>query len=207
MMAVGMRQASPEMAQLFSQISSQTGPIVMAGYAEERALREVSTNAGLDAGVVLLGAAIAIPNLLRARIAANEAAAAGMVRTVDTAQVTYLTTYPGRGYAPNLASLGADQRHASVVSPQHAGLIDLPLGDANCSTGEWCVKSRFRFRVSATCKKQRCNEFVVVGTPVTSNDGMRNFCSTSDGVVRFTFGPPVTTPVAAAECQTWVPLQ
>ena len=206
MMALSMRQASPEMAQLLSQVSSQSGPIVMAGYADERALREVSTNAGVDAGVVLVGAAIAIPNLLRARMAANEAAAVGMVRTVVTAEVTYSVAYPDRGYARTLASLAADQHDVNATSPQHAGLINLPVEDPGCSTENWCTKSGFRFVVSTNCKKQKCEEYVVTGTPVSSNDGTRNFCSTSDGVVRFKIGPPLQLPVSAAECRTWMPL-
>src|SRR5215467_12553488 len=54
---------------------------------------------------ILIIAAIAIPNLLRARITANEAAAASAVRTINTSQVTYSTTYPDRTYAPDLATL------------------------------------------------------------------------------------------------------
>ncbi len=54
--------------------------------------------------IILIIAAIAIPNLLRARIAANEASAVGSVRTLDTAEITYSSTY-GTGFAP-LASLG-----------------------------------------------------------------------------------------------------
>jgi type IV pilus assembly protein PilA len=44
--------------------------------------------------IILIIAAIAIPNLLRARIAANEASAVASIRTLNTAEVTYLTAYP-----------------------------------------------------------------------------------------------------------------
>jgi type IV pilus assembly protein PilA len=56
--------------------------------------------------IILIIAAIAIPNLLRARMAANEAAAASSVRTINTTQVTYQSTYPTMGYANSIAALG-----------------------------------------------------------------------------------------------------
>src|SRR2546427_11950352 len=54
--------------------------------------------------IILIIAAIAIPNLMRSRMAANEASAVGSIRTINTAQVTYSTTY-GTGFGP-LANLG-----------------------------------------------------------------------------------------------------
>jgi len=48
--------------------------------------------------IILIIAAIAIPNLLRARIAANESSAVSSIRTMNTAQVTYQSTYPTVGY-------------------------------------------------------------------------------------------------------------
>jgi len=48
--------------------------------------------------IILIIAAIAIPNLLRARMAANESSAVASVRTINTAEVTYNSTYPNVGY-------------------------------------------------------------------------------------------------------------
>src|ERR1700749_4602564 len=56
--------------------------------------------------IILIIAAIAIPNLLRAKIAANESSAAASVRTLITANVEYSTSYPNNGYAANLTALG-----------------------------------------------------------------------------------------------------
>src|ERR1700738_4106942 len=56
--------------------------------------------------IILIIAAIAIPNLLRARIAANESSAVSSIRTVNTAQVTYQMAYPTVGYAAGLVNLG-----------------------------------------------------------------------------------------------------
>ena len=77
--ALSMQRASPEMAEMFSQQTTATSPLISA-YGEENAIREVSRNPGFDAGATLVVAAIAIPNLLRARIAANEASAASNIR-------------------------------------------------------------------------------------------------------------------------------
>ena len=65
-------------------------------------------------------AAIAIPNLLRSRMAANEAAAVGTLRTVNVSQIIYTTRYPERGFAPNLATLGSDSHNPKAESPEHA---------------------------------------------------------------------------------------
>src|SRR2546423_10136180 len=55
--------------------------------------------------IILIIAAIAIPNLLRSKMAANEASAVGSLRTINTSQVTYSSTY-GIGFASTLGALG-----------------------------------------------------------------------------------------------------
>src|SRR5579859_7493638 len=61
--------------------------------------------------IILIIAAIAIPNLMRARIAANESAGASTVRTLNTAEVTYSTTYASFGYAPDRKSTRLNSSH------------------------------------------------------------------------------------------------
>lgn len=56
--------------------------------------------------IILIIAAIAIPNLLQARIAANEASAVGSIRSIKTAEYAYFSTYPTVGYANTLVELG-----------------------------------------------------------------------------------------------------
>jgi hypothetical protein len=206
-MALTLRQASPEMAKLLSETVTKQTPIVMSAYGEESALRSASRSAGVDVGALLVGAAIAIPNLLRARIAANEASAVGSIRTVNTAQVAYAADYPERGFARDLASLGPGLREPSTPSASHAALLDSTLANASCTAGKWCTKSGYRFILGPECKTQRCREYVVVATPVDSNAGTRSFCARSDAVVRFRSGPPLTVPISAAQCRTWAPLQ
>src|SRR6201987_2530970 len=72
--------------------------------------------------IILIIAAIAIPNLLRARMAANEASAVASIRTINTGMITYNSTYPTVGYATTLAALGG----ASPCTPSSttACLID-----------------------------------------------------------------------------------
>src|SRR5947209_16677484 len=78
--------------------------------------------------IILIIAAIAIPNLLRARIAANEASAVSSLRTINTAEVTYSTTYPTVGYAATLAILGpANATCSAGPAETNACLLDLSL--------------------------------------------------------------------------------
>ena len=73
--------------------------------------------------IILIIAAIAIPNLLRARIAANEASAAASVRTINTAEITYQSNYPATGFALAIASLGP-QRGQPVRTGDRDRLFD-----------------------------------------------------------------------------------
>lgn len=204
---LSMRQAMPEIAESLSQTTAEAKPVVVCAYGEESALREVSLSSGVDAGAVLVVSAIAIPNLLRARMAANESSAVGAIRVANTAQIAYASAYPQRGYARDLATLGPDPSGTNKYSADHAGFIDDALGNASCKSGVWCTKSGFQFSITAACKKQSCDDYVVVGTPVSGGTGTRNFCSTSDAVIRFRLGPPLSSPVSVSECQRWSPLQ
>src|SRR5512135_3438452 len=56
--------------------------------------------------IILIIAAIAIPNLLRSRMAANEASSVGSIRTINTSEVTYASTYPDIGFSKALGDLG-----------------------------------------------------------------------------------------------------
>jgi hypothetical protein len=188
--------------------TAESKPLLVFGYGEPTAIREASRSPGMDAGIVLMTAAIAIPNLLRARSAANEASAVGTVRTVNTAQVSYATAFPQKGYARSLAALGPDPRGGGTSTSLHAGLIDGTLGNSTCTVGVWCTKSGFKFIIRTACQNlQPCRGYVVIATPESANSGTRNFCSTSDGVVRFQSAAPLTAPIAARECRTWEPLQ
>src|ERR1700723_2286394 len=74
--------------------------------------------------IILIIAAIAIPNLLRSRMAANEASAVGSIRTMNTASITYNSTY-GNGFPPSLAAVGTTG--TAAASCTNAQLIDSVL--------------------------------------------------------------------------------
>ena len=84
--------------------------------------------------IILIIAAIAIPNLLRARMAANESSAVSAVRTVNTAEVAYQSAYPTVGYSKDIAQLGPGA--AGTTCPAggpvetNACLIDSVLSNA-----------------------------------------------------------------------------
>lgn len=207
MAALQLQRVAPGMADLAAQNSENVKPAIAWVYGGGSAIRTESRNSALDVGAVLVVAAIAIPNLIRSKMAANEASAVGSVRSVNTAQITYAATYPNRRYAPNLATLGIDPRGPGTRSPDHAGLLDATLANESCTGDAWCTKSGYRFRVTSVCKQHVCGEYVMVATPVDSNTGTRSFCSISDAVIRYKTGSPITAPLSAAECKAWAVLQ
>ena len=58
--------------------------------------------------VILIIAAIAIPNLVQSKMRANEAAAVASVKNINTAETLFLNSYPEVGYSSNLANLGSN---------------------------------------------------------------------------------------------------
>jgi type IV pilus assembly protein PilA len=207
MTALQLRSISPDLAQSLAQSTKSVAPAVVCLYGEDSAIREASGSGAYDFGAVLVVAAVAIPNLLRSRMAANEASAVGSVRTLNTAEITYAATYLERGYAPNLAALGTDPANPAAVSPQHAGFLDQSLANDSCTGDAWCTKSGYHFRVKAICKLHKCDEYVAVATPVDTNTGIRSFCSTSDGVIRYKMDAPLASPVTVSVCKSWPRLQ
>ena len=97
--------------------------------------------------IILVIAAIAIPNLLRARIAANEASAASSLRTIGTANLVYSSTF-GVGYAEELADLGPPNGACATFSPDCADLLDPALSGID-PANETPVKSGYRFSYDA----------------------------------------------------------
>jgi type IV pilus assembly protein PilA len=134
--------------------------------------------------IILIIAAIAIPNLLRARMAANESSAVASVRTVNTAEVTYNSTYPTTGFSPNLLSLGGPIGAACVPAPANACLIDAVLSHNGNPAGSG--KSGYLFTTGAGTVAGGVNVgYTVKAVPITINQtGIRGFCAEEDAVVR-----------------------
>jgi hypothetical protein len=205
--AAQLHRANPAMAETLAQFAGANAPVTLWFYGDTDAIREASTGPGADFGAAMMGAAIAIPNLLRSRIAANEASAVAKVRTMNTAEVAYAGMYPDRGFAPDLATLGPDPSGIVKDSANHAGLLDAKLANPTCANGKWCESSGYRFTVRGRCGLGTCNDFVAVATPASGSTGTRSFCSTSDGVVRMQITGLLTTPPTVRECKMWRPLQ
>ena len=133
--------------------------------------------------IILIIAAIAIPNLLRSRIAANEASAVGSIRTLNTAEVTYASTYPDQGFTCTLSNLGPPAGSASATSTA-AGLVDSVLGAG--------TKSGYTF-VLTSCTAAGSTSINVTyssqGSPVAiGQTGQRAFCSDQSGVIKYDGG-------------------
>ncbi len=126
--------------------------------------------------IILIIAAIAIPNLLRSRIAANEASAVGSIRTINTAEVTFASTYPNHGFA-TLAHLGPPS--SGSVADTGAGLIDSVLA-ANTKSGYV-----FAVATSGSVSSGPATIYTVNGDPQNSQTGQRHFFSDQSGVIRF----------------------
>ena len=87
--------------------------------------------------IILIIAAIAIPNLLRSKMAANESSAVGSLRSINTAEVTYATAYPSVGYSNLLGDLGGTATScatAAGATSTNACLIDNVLATATAAT-------------------------------------------------------------------------
>src|ERR1039457_7227498 len=83
--------------------------------------------------IILIIAAIAIPNLLPSRIAANEASAVGSMRTINTAETSYNTTYPSVGFTGTLVNLGTNSGTCTAPTSTTACLIDDSLAASDAT--------------------------------------------------------------------------
>ena len=151
--------------------------------------------------IPIMIAAILIPNLVRSRVAANEAGAIGSLRTINTAEIEYQTKYDKRGYAPNLATLGGNCG-SNNGTEQRACYIDGTLGGPNCTGNEWCVKSGYKFIVQAD-ESEPHKTYTVTTIPVThGTTGNRAFCSTDEGIIYYDSAANTrTTPYTQEECK------
>jgi type IV pilus assembly protein PilA len=83
--------------------------------------------------IILIIAAIALPNLLVARMSANEASAVQSLRTIQSAETAYAITYPAVGFSVNLADLAGASNSACAASSTQACLIDSVLASGSKS--------------------------------------------------------------------------
>ncbi len=155
--------------------------------------------------IILIIAAIAIPSLMKSRMAANEATAVSSLRVINTAAVAYHSTY-GNGFPPALVNLGP----GVPATCNSADLVDANLGTAPFQ------KSGYQFGFGslavravtpAGCAAPGGDGFVAQGNPTrVGMSGQRSFCVDSSGVVRFdgtgaAFGLGAICPIAMTALQ------
>ena len=136
--------------------------------------------------IILIIAAIAIPNLLRARMAANESSAVGTLRSINTANATYETLYD-YSFANSLPVLGGATVAAGVVAPcTAANLIDNVLSASNTPS-----KSGYNFSYAGASPNGAdalCNSdtvYTITAVPVTvGGTGNRSFFTDQSGIIR-----------------------
>jgi type IV pilus assembly protein PilA len=130
--------------------------------------------------IILVIAAIAIPNLMRARMAANDSSAAGSMHAINAAEVGYFGTYETVGFPATITPLGG----ADPCTPTSttACLIDQNLATSGYGYG----KSGYNFAATGSPSSGSTvnNQFYATGTPLSSLTGTRAYCTSDDMVVR-----------------------
>ena len=122
--------------------------------------------------IILIIAAIAIPNLIRSKMAANESSAVASLRTINTSQVAYNNTYPGT-YG-TLASLGPGGATCATAGSSSACLIDNLLASG--------TKSGYTFTLTGTGSS---TNYTSKASPTAANTGTKQFCSDSNLVLYY----------------------
>jgi prepilin-type N-terminal cleavage/methylation domain-containing protein len=123
--------------------------------------------------IILIIAAIAIPNLLRSKMAANEASAVASLRTLNTSIVAYSTTY--NTDPPTLVALGTNGTASSTA----ADLVDNLLGK------DPAIKSGYSIAYAPVVVVP-ITQYTLIATPVSSSTGQRIFYTDQSGVIRQT---------------------
>ena len=155
--------------------------------------------------IILIIAAIAIPNLLRARIAANESSAASGIRTINTAEVAYITAFPSIGYSPALANLGPGAACPNPPTNANACLIDNNLA-SNGLNPPGSGKSGYNYTELGVVGAGAVTNtnYVATANPISVNTtGVKSFCAIEDAVVRAQTAAAIA---GYAACQAVLPL-
>jgi|SRR5215472_6085787 len=155
--------------------------------------------------IILIIAAIAIPNLLRARMAANQASGASTIRTINSATIVYSSTY-NDGLPPSLAAMGG----VGVANCNAAGLLDNILTVPPYHKGGYAYDYQPQGapipNPPVACAAPGFNEYLATAVPVVvGTTGQESYCSDEPGVIRFDISGAKAGSVAA--CESFPPLQ
>ncbi len=152
--------------------------------------------------IILIIAAIAIPNLMRARIAANDSSAAASIHAINVGEAAYFGVYPTIGFPATLSILGG-------AAPCTPGMATACLIDNNLAlNGGGSGKSGYSFAAtgSASAGSLVNNQFYSTGTPLGSFSGTRSYCSFEDMVIRLQPPGIITIVPSYAACETMNPM-
>ena len=155
--------------------------------------------------IILIIAAIAIPNLMRAKMAANDSSAAASVRSIVTGEIGYFAAYPTIGYTA-LTALGGAVAAACVPSTTTACLIDNNLSNNGTPAGSGKSGYMFAATPSTGGASPVPNQFLTTATPISVTTGSKAYCATDDGVVRTQAPGTITIVASYIACQGLNPL-
>ena len=146
--------------------------------------------------IILIVAAIAIPNLLRSRIGANEASATAALRTISLAEVTYSATYHS-GFTDNLNRLGAPPS-GQQADRFTADLLDPVLSGQSLGGGaNTFSKAGYRFVYTPTGNNTSfgfISQYRINADPqVRGSTGQRSFYSDHSAIIRANATTAATT--------------
>ena len=127
--------------------------------------------------VILIIAAITIPNLLHAKMRANEAAAVASMQTIHTAEVLYFNAYPDVGYASSLATLGSNGSDCATPTSKNACLI---MDDVLTSG----LKSGYMFDIVGDGNKPTAN-YTATANPASAVAGRCSMAANQSGEMHF----------------------
>jgi len=154
--------------------------------------------------IILVIAAIAIPNLIRSRMAANESAAAENVRTITTASLVYNATW-GNGYPPAMSNLSGVGTTATCAQ---ANLLDPLLSTAPYTKSGYVYAYTGQggnVVAAVGCGSPGFNGYLITATPLNATTGVRSFCSDEPATIHF--DSTGTTPASQSACEALPNLQ
>jgi len=131
--------------------------------------------------IILIIAAIAIPSLLRSRIAANQASAVGSLRTINTVEVAYASTF-NTGYSSTLSDLGGTGTTATASA---ALLIDNTLATGTGGNNPAKAGYSFVYVASAPDSSNHINGYTLNANPLSNQTGTNYYYTDSTMVIRF----------------------
>jgi type IV pilus assembly protein PilA len=152
--------------------------------------------------IILIIAAIAVPNLLRSRMSAYEASAVYSLKALNTSAITYASVY-GNGFPPTLAAMGTPHGAASAAATCDSALLIDDVLTTGTRSGYVFAYTMMTPNTSAPtgCSAPGGNSYTITATPIqVGTTGQRQFFTDQSGVIRF-------DPTGAGANATSPPLQ